>query len=110
MDFHPVNRDSVSRFCILIKLSHLLTKSEFEAVYNVLFARRNPSEYPTIRKCVNALAIGTRTKTTFKEDEDEDEILVTWRYDKSLTPIPRFESDWISVYEEGEDLVQYVVV
>lgn len=88
MDSHTVNR-----FCILIKLSHLLTKSEYEAVYNVLFARRNPTEHPTIRKCLNSLAIGTRTKKTFNEDEDEDKILITWRYDKSLTTIPRFESE-----------------
>jgi hypothetical protein len=103
MEANTVNHESISRFCILIKFSHLLTKSEYEAVYNVLFTRRNPSEQPSIRKCLNSLAIGTKTKKTFNEDDDQDEILITWRYDKWLTPIPRFETDWIGVYEEGED-------
>jgi hypothetical protein len=64
---------------IHIRLSALLTKSDYETVYNVLFTRRGLNETPTIRSCVNRFAIGTRTKNTLNDDDDDDEILIFWR-------------------------------
>src|SRR5688572_20941236 len=81
-------KDRKIQVVMRINLGGLLTRSDYENIYNILFARRLENEPVNIRNCVNRLAIGTRTKMTLKEDEDQDSILVFWRYYTYLTTIP----------------------
>jgi hypothetical protein len=84
-----------------IRLSALLTPNDYQTVYNLLFARRYNNETPNISKCINLIAIGTKTRLTFNEDDNKDEILIYWGYDPYIATLPRFKNDLISVYNEN---------
>ena len=90
-------------FVIRINLGVLLTPNDHQTVYNLLFGRRGQNETPNIRTLVNRISIGTRTKMTLKDEEDQDEILIFWRYDDNFTTLPRFESNLISLYQQKID-------
>ena len=95
--------DETVQIVIRLNLYGLLTPNDHQTVYNLLFGRRGQNETPNIRTLVNRLSVGTRSKMTLKDDEDNDEILIFWRYDISFTTFPRFESELISLYEKGKD-------
>jgi hypothetical protein len=90
-----------------LDLRHCLFPSDFEFIYNVLFARRYTNEKPSLRKLINTCAITTKLKRTFKASEDpqddsNDEILIFWKFD--LVELPRIKSELISIYEEKQDI------
>ena len=91
---------TVIRFCILIRLSSLLLPKDYLTIYKLLFAKEKT---PNLRTLILKLCIETRLKTTLKENDNEDELLIYFQYDPSLATLPRFESDLISVYQEKED-------
>ena len=91
---------TVIRFCILIRLSSLLLPKDYLTVYKLLFAKEKT---PNLRTLILKSCIGTRLKTTLRENDSEDELLIYFQYDPSLATLPRFESDLISVYQEKED-------
>ena len=95
-----MNDLSVTRICILIRLGSLLLPKDYLTIYKIFFAKEKT---PNLRTLILKLCIGTRLKTTLKENDNEDELLIYWGYDKNLTTLPRFESELISLYEQGED-------
>ena len=95
-----MNDLSVNRICIHIRLSSLLLPKDYLTIYKLLFAKEKT---PNLRTLILKLCIGTRLKTTLKENDNEDELLIYFQYDPSLATLPRFESDLISVYQEKKD-------
>ena len=91
---------TVTRICIHIRLSSLLLPKDYLTIYKLLFAKEKT---PNLRTLILKLCIGTRLKTTLKENDNEDELLIYFQYDPSLATLPRFESDLISVYQEKKD-------
>jgi hypothetical protein len=88
---------------IKINLGALLTSSDQQPIYKVLFAKE-VNKTPNIQTLIHKLCIGMRVKTTFKENDNEDELLIYWRYSHTLTTLQNFESQLISVYEESKDI------
>jgi len=90
-------------YLIHIRLNELLTKPEYEIIYNVIFARRNPHTYPTIRSCLQQLAIGTQIKIKQNSEGEDQDVLILWKIDKNFVELQRFKSTILSVYEKGKD-------
>lgn len=93
-------------YVIQLDISKALTKQDFEFIYNVLFARRYTGESLSIRRLLNNLAISTRLKRTFTDNEDptddsNEQVILFFKFDH--VELPRFKSGMISVYEETLD-------
>ena len=96
-----IEKDNTVRVVIKINVGELLTPTDFQTVYKLLFADINKTQ--NLSTLILKLCIGTRLKTTLKENDNEDELLIYFQYDPSLATLPRFESDLISVYQEKKD-------
>ena len=79
-----MKENTYNTYLIHIKPLELLTKDEYEKIYLVIFARRNPQEHPTIRSCLYHLAVGTQVKIKQNEEGEDDEILISWRIEKKI--------------------------
>jgi hypothetical protein len=93
-------------YVIQLDISKALTKQDFEIIYNVLFARRYTGESLSIRRLLNNLALSTRLKRTFTDNEDptddsNEQVILFFKFDH--VELPRFKSDLISIYEEKVD-------
>ena len=93
-------------YVIKLDIFKALTKQDFEFIYNVLFARRYTGESLSLRRLLNNLAISTRLKRTFTDNEDptddsNEQVLLFFKFDH--VELPRFNSDLISIYEEKVD-------
>lgn len=92
-------------YVIKLDIFKASTKQDFEFIYNVLFARRYTGE-SLIRRLLNNLALSTRLKRTFTDNEDptddsNEQVIVFFKFDH--VELPRFNSDLISIYEEKVD-------
>jgi hypothetical protein len=96
-----IEKDNTIRFVIKINLGELLTPSDFQTIYKLLFTDINKTQ--NIQALIHKICIKTRTKMTLKDDNDKDEVLIYWRYDPNLATLRSFESDLISLYHEKED-------
>ena len=93
-------------YVIKLDISKALTKQDYEFIYNILFARRYTRETISIRRLLNNLAISTRLKRTFKDNEDptddsNEQVIIFFKF--KHVELPRFKSDLISVFDEGRD-------
>ena len=90
---------------VIIKLNlGLLTPKDYLTIQKILFANDvKLNKSLTILTLIHRLCIRTRIKMTFKNGDDQDEILIFWKYDPNLATLPRFESDLISVYQEKKE-------
>ena len=95
-------RDNNVRIVIKINLGELLTPTDFQTVYKMLFAD-NANKMQNIQALIHKNCIKTRTKMTLKDDDDKDEILIYYRYSPNLTTLRSFESNLLSLYHEKED-------
>ena len=99
----------MSKHTYVIKLDifKASTKQDFEFIYNVLFARRyNYTTGESLRRLLNNLALSTRLKRTFTDNEDptddsNEQVIIFFSFD--YFELPRFKSDLISIYEEKMD-------
>ena len=94
--------DQRVQIVIKINLGASITPKDYQTISNILFGRRYKTT-PEIQTLVKLSAIATRTKMTLKDNEDNDEILIFWRYYDNFTTLKRFESDMISLYQKGND-------
>ena len=96
-----IEKDNTIRFVIRINLGSLLLPSDFQTVYKLLFADINKTQ--NIQALIHKICIKTRTKMTLKDEDDQDEILVYWRYSPHLITLRSFESNLLTLYHEKED-------
>lgn len=61
-----------NKYVIKINFQHALTPQHFEILYDLMFARRYVGEKPSIQKLINNIAIQTRTRRTFTNNDDDD--------------------------------------
>ena len=94
--------DNDVRFVLKINLGDILTSSDYQTVYKLLFAD-NANKMQNIQALIHKNCIKTRTKMTLKDEDDKDEILIYYRYFPDLTTLRSFESDLISLYHEKDD-------
>lgn len=88
---------------VIIKLNlGLLTPKDYLTIQKILFAN-DVNKSPNLLVLIHKLCVKTRVKTTFKDEDDQDELLIYWKYDPNLATLPRFESDLISVIDEKEN-------
>ena len=97
-----IEKDNTIRFVIKINLGELLTPTDFQTVYKMLFAD-NANKMQNIQALIHKICIKTRTKMTLKDDDDKDEVLIYWRYSPHLTTLRSFESNLLTLYHEKED-------
>jgi hypothetical protein len=69
----------------------------------LLFYRPNKHEKYNITRGINTLAIGTRTKRVFDNDDDNKdlklELLVFWKYYPNILHLSLFKSKLVSVHD-----------
>lgn len=94
--------DNDVRFVLKINLGELLTPTDFQTVYKMLFAD-NANKMQNIQALIHKNCIKTRTKMTLKDEDDKDEILIYYRYSPNLTILRSFESNLLTLYHEKED-------
>ena len=93
-------------YLIRLDISKALTKQDFEFIYNILFASRYTGESLSIRRLLNNLAISTRLKRTFTDNEDptddsNEQVIIFFKFDH--VELLRFKSDLINIFEEKVD-------
>ena len=93
--------DNNVRFVIRINLSELLTPTDFQTVYKLLFTDINKTQ--NIQALIHKICIKTRTKMTLNDDDNQDEILVYWKYNPNLVSLRSFESNLLGLYHEKKD-------
>jgi hypothetical protein len=82
------------------RIGQVLTQSEFNAICKLLFCRPDQQENYSITRGINTLAIGTRTKRVFDNDDDlKLELLVFWKSDPNILILPLFNSKLVSVHD-----------
>ena len=87
------------------RVGQVLTQSEFNLICKLLFCRPDQHEKYSITRGINTLAIGTRTKIVFANndnDNDDDlklELLVFWKYSPNILSLPLFTTNQISVFD-----------
>ena len=85
------------------RIGQVLTQSEFNLICKLLFCRPDQHEKYSITRGINTLAIGTRTKRVFDNDDDIDdlklELLVFWKYDPNILNLPLFATNLVSVFD-----------
>ena len=86
------------------RIGQVSRQSEFNAICKLLFCRPDKHEIYSITRGINTLAITTRTKRVFDNDDDNKdlklELLVFWKYSPNILHLSLFNSNWL-VYMVG---------
>ena len=84
-----------------LRIGQVLTQPEFNLICKLLFCRPDQHEKYSITRGINTLAIGSRTKRVFDNNDDlKLELLVFLKYDPNILSLPLFATNLVSVFDE----------
>jgi hypothetical protein len=99
--------NTINTYVIKLDLRHCLLPEDYRTIFNVLFCRRLDDKDCNIRRLTNTIAINTKVRRTFNEEDDDSNETFLIYYKFTEVELPRFTNQLISVYHEKRDKSEY---